>query len=471
MVVGMSMPYRVEDQGLALENTIQEKDRPFKVGSLSYTTGGLVVLFILLLWGDFAWSAKERTIYQVVGIQLKHFGSSDFMFGLLMTGLPSAINLLIGPIVACWSDGFRSRWGRRIPFLLLPTPFIVLSIIGLAYSPAIGSFLNSCVTGGDPLLANTLIILSFSIFWTVFEVGTIAANAVFQGLINDVVPQRVIGRFFGLFRAMGLLVAIIFNYTLIGHAETEYIPIFLGVGVLYGIGFSVMCCNVKEGTYPPPVSVSDSPGWGLGAIRRYGKDCFGHPFWLLIIGVWSLSNLAFAPINCFSIPAARGFGLSMDAYGKYTAAAFVISFVLAFPLGWLTDKFHPVRMGFVMMMIYCVASTLGYFFVVDAQSFAIFWAAHVVFSGSYMTVTAGMFMHLFPRLRYGQYASAANLVHNVLLMASAPFIGLLLDATGQHYQHVFLMSGVVAAITLLGWRFMYRRFMALGGPGGYVPPA
>jgi hypothetical protein len=40
----------------------------------------------------------------------------------------------------------------------------------------------------------------------------VIANAVFGGLINDVVPPALIGRFFGLFRAVSLLAGIIFNF-------------------------------------------------------------------------------------------------------------------------------------------------------------------------------------------------------------------------------------------------------------------
>ncbi|MFA4943950.1 MAG: hypothetical protein WC789_04535 [Lentisphaeria bacterium] len=34
----------------------------WSVGTLSYTRGGLLALFGWLLWGDFAWSMKERAI-------------------------------------------------------------------------------------------------------------------------------------------------------------------------------------------------------------------------------------------------------------------------------------------------------------------------------------------------------------------------------------------------------------------------
>ena len=38
----------------------------WRVGTLTYTGGALAVLFCWLLWGDFAWSMKERAIGPII---------------------------------------------------------------------------------------------------------------------------------------------------------------------------------------------------------------------------------------------------------------------------------------------------------------------------------------------------------------------------------------------------------------------
>ena len=58
------------------------------VGTLTYTSAGLALLFSWLLWGDFAWSMKERSVTTVVQLLLKKFGSSDKLAGLFMGTLP-----------------------------------------------------------------------------------------------------------------------------------------------------------------------------------------------------------------------------------------------------------------------------------------------------------------------------------------------------------------------------------------------
>ena len=111
----------------------------WKVGSLTYTTTGLTILFCWLLWGDFAFALQERSVGSVIQLLFKKFQASDTLMGLLIGSLPPGLGMILSPIVGYKSDRHRGRWGRRIPFLLLPTPVIVLSIIALALSPNAGN--------------------------------------------------------------------------------------------------------------------------------------------------------------------------------------------------------------------------------------------------------------------------------------------------------------------------------------------
>src|ERR1044072_9177219 len=121
-----------------------EKPR-WRVGTLSYGRGGLYALFAWLLWGDFAWQLKQRAAVPVAQLMLKQFGASDFLLSLLVGSLPSALGMIIGPVVSVRSDRHRGRRGRRIPFLLFSTPFIVLGMAGLAFTPAIGAWLDQAL--------------------------------------------------------------------------------------------------------------------------------------------------------------------------------------------------------------------------------------------------------------------------------------------------------------------------------------
>jgi hypothetical protein len=86
--------------------------------------------------------------------------------------IPAALGFFLGPIVSVMSDNHRSRWGRRIPFLLIPTPIATLSVCGLAFSPKLGTWLHEWLGafhahlpqgegGRVSSAANTLAMLAF----------------------------------------------------------------------------------------------------------------------------------------------------------------------------------------------------------------------------------------------------------------------------------------------------------------------
>jgi len=114
----------------------------FTVGTLTYTALGLATLTFWLLWGDVAWSLRDRSVPSVMQLLFQKFGASNFVSSLLISTLPYAMILLIGPIISYRSDRHRSRWGRRIPFLAIHIPFVVLSMIAVAFSPQLGELLH-----------------------------------------------------------------------------------------------------------------------------------------------------------------------------------------------------------------------------------------------------------------------------------------------------------------------------------------
>src|SRR5215210_3136046 len=267
------------------------KPKLWHVGTLTYTTGRLVVLFAWLLWGDFAWSLKDRSVPPVVQLLLKKFDVRDVLMGILTGSLPAAIGLFLGPVISYKSDRHRGKWGRRIPFILLTTPITSLTMFGLAASPWLGTQLHTLLGSSAPD-PTTCFLIVFGVCWTLFEFATIAANAIFGALVNDVVPQAVIGRFYGLFRALSLIAGMVFNWYIIGHAKDYYMCIFIGMGLLYGVGVTLMCLNVKEGGYPPPPPVEAVHGKRRGflaATITYLHECFGHRYYLWYFAAFTVA--------------------------------------------------------------------------------------------------------------------------------------------------------------------------------------
>ncbi len=445
------------------------------MGSLAYTRGGLAALFGWLLWGDFAWSMKERAVGPVFQLLLTRFRASNTTMAVLLSVLPSAIGLFLGPIVSFRSDRYRSRMGRRIPFMLMATPIAAAAMAAIAFSPMLGQATHRALGLHSPGL-NSSILLYFGLFWVLFEVATIAANAVFGAFLNDVVPSSLLGRFFGLFRAMSLLAGMIFNFWLLKTAEDHYVWVFASISLLYGVGFTTMCLRVKEGQYPPPPEIpadqrSRSVGQRfMGAAKAYFRECYSKPYYLWVFAALIVSGLSFVPVNLYSIPYAKSLNISMEVYGKYVALTYGISLVLTYILGSLADRFHPLRVGMVALFLYGVSCLWGGNAATSAGPFGIAFMLHVVLSGTFFTATASLGQRLLPHEKFAQFSSAYGILGSLISMVATFAFGRFLDLSGSVYRYTFLAGAIVAFISLILFFIVYRQFNKLGGPQQYNAP-
>lgn len=470
--------------------------KTWRVGTLTYTAGGLTVLFLWLLWGDFAWAMRDRSIVGMASWYLSSLQVPNWVFGILMSSFPGAVSLVLGPVISLKSDRHRGRWGRRIPFLLVTTPIAALGMVGLAFTPVLSKWLHSLGQPGSALGARlhhwlgdsswgagflsaienetVVAVLCFTVFWAAFEFATIAGQSVFGGLINDVVPQALLGRFYALFRAISLIDGMIFNYWIMGHVPDHFTLILASIGIFYGVAFMWVCLKVKEGDYPPPPPPDPAQtGWAkgfFGGAKTYLRECFKHPYYVRVFLLMMAATMAFLPINTFALPYAKSLAVNMDTYGSYLALTFMISLGLAFPLGWLVDRVHPLRVVAGSLVGYLLVTIGATFFVKDASTFLFFWVAHGVLSGCYFTSAASLGQRLFPREKFAQFASAALLFSAPLHMGLAPLVGLIIDRTGNVYRYAFTAGGVLAFIGLLAAWSVYGRFKQLGGPKNYVAP-
>lgn len=489
-VVGVVVPIppaEAVDLPPTMEYAIPAMGKIWTVGTLVYTVGGLCILFFWLLLGDFALNLRDRSVGPTVQLFLKREGASDTVMALLLSSIPPFLGMIIGPIVSYRSDRLRSRWGRRIPFLIIPTPIAAVAMVGIAFCPQFGDALERLLGHRYSNTACTIAI--FGVFWTVFEVAAIVSASVFGGLINDVVPRPVLGRFYGLFRAVSLIDGMIFNYLLIGKAESHLPLMFIGIATVFGVGFVVMCLMVKEGDYPPPheilpppqlagtrplpsdakVVAPEVPGFA-NSVARYFRECYSHPHYLWCFAAFTFGSIAFLPVNVFSIPYAKSVDMDMDHYGKLIGSSYLISLILAYPLGSMVDRYHSVRVGLVALTLYAASTLWGATCIRDANTFGIALVIHTVLSGTYFTATASLGQALLPRSKFGQFASAGSVLTALVSMTVGPVLGGMLDTTGHNYRLTFVAGFILSCVAALVMFVVYRRFMQMGGPTGYIAP-
>lgn len=443
-------------------------------GTLTYTAGGLVALFCWLLWGDFVLQLKEKSVPPSLQLLLKQFHATDFVNGLLIGVLPHGIALVLSPIVSYRSDRHRGRWGRRIPYLLIPTPIAVLSMVGLSFAPAIGRWMHQ-LTGAGLMTETNAILLNLGIFWTLFELSSIVANAVFIALINDVVPREMLGRFFALFRILGLMASMTFTWFLFGKVEEHYVPIFLSIGLIYGLGFGAMCLFVKEGRYPNPEEEVHVPGakphGALAAAMTYLRECFTHPYYIWFFLAISLAQVAFHPIGLFYIYMAKSLGMTADELGKQVSTPQLFcSLLLGYPVGWLCDKVHPIRVAIIATLLYAGMASVAFVYIRDARSFTILQIICGSLAGAWATAYVPLSQVIFPKLQFASFFSAMTVCISLSLMLASAVTGKGLDLLHHDYRYIYLWASVFCVLSLICMLVVYRKFNAFGGTKGYVAP-
>lgn len=439
-------------------------------GTLVYTMGGLIALFAWLLLGDFAWSMRDRSVGPMAQWYLNSLKVPNLLFGLLISSFPALIGLILGPIISVKSDRHRGKWGRRIPFLLVTTPLAAFGMIGLGFTPIVAEWVHGHFPDQSAMVVS---LVCFGVFWAAFEFATIASQAVFGGLVNDVVPASLLGRFYGLFRMVSLVDGMIFNWWIYGKVPTHFTFIFVVIGLFYGIAFLLVCLRIKEGEYPPPPPdpAKSNPVSGFfREVKTYCRECFTNPYYIAVFVMLMVAGLTFAPVNTFAIPFSKSLAVPEDHYGKSLAITFAISFLLAYPLGWLSDVFHPLRTAMAALAGYLVVCVWGGLFATTEWNFLVAWVLHGVLSGTYFTCAASLGQRLFPKNKFAQFASAAGIFGSLATMVMAPAIGFTIDASQNNYRLTFYIGAGLAALALGMAMYVFGKFARLGGPKNYTAP-
>jgi hypothetical protein len=340
----------------------------------------------------------------------------------------------------------------------------------LAISPKIGGLVHAWLGVESPGL-HVCILGTFTLCWVIFEVASIIANTIFGGLVNDVVPQALMGRFFGLFRMVTVLDGVLFNYFIIKHAEEHFFWIYVGTGLFYAVGFTIMCLKVKEGQYAPVELVGAADPHGkIEALKAYFRECYSKPYYLWIFGGIIFGTMSFEPVHSFSIFYAKSMGMSVESYGKFLATSYMVSFISSYVIGSLADRFHPLRMGMISLAIYLPVTFAGAMWGTNADRFGWAFLIHMIVSGIYYASVASLGQRLYPKMKFAQFASAAFLLQSILRALLPPGIGLVLDFSGHHYRLTFVASGMLATVGLISMGMAYRKFQRLGGTRDYTAP-
>ncbi len=503
-----------------IQNPARAEGAPklYHAGTLAYTKPALAILFFWLLWGDFCYTVMESVTNPIMQLKFKALEASNTEIGLILGTIPGIVYCTLNPIISFKSDRYRSRWGRRIPFILFSLPFIVMALMGLAYGDRLGFWLHAHIGILQKVSANHVAMLTLGVLLVTFIFFNTFVTTTFWYLFRDVVPEHLLARFMSWFRLLGLGSSALYLNFIFPYSDTHSTQIFIGAAVLYLGGFGLMILNVREGQYPPAPPYIGGQTGPVAAIMTYGKECHSHVhywyFWALTF-IGSIGGGA-AVFNLFFL---QRVGLDLFQIGRIQMTASIVTAVLVLGAGWLADRYHPIRV--------VIAATIMGLFVTPINLIWLFWhpsagavwtwqahwlqsvpLIHIQHWHLHMThlgpliqirqvylvqfcITVGLaapvaalsamwdpvlLMRIFPQERLGQFCSTNAVWRSAGSILGATLAGAALDFVGRRvgvdrayfYIPIWQLAfGIPAFILLLK---MYRSWKRYGGDDTYVAP-
>jgi MFS family permease len=456
-----------------------------RVGTITYTKAGLLAVFFYLLWGDFCFSLMETVMPSLLPPRLAQLGAPNWTVGLIMTTIPNLMTLIVNPIVSFRSDRFRSRWGRRIPFLAVASPFVALFLVLLGFSEPISHTLHQVALGGR-FSQMTVLLAVICVLMILFQMFNAVIQSIYYYLFNDVIPSALLARVMSLFRIVGSTAGVFYSWFIFPFSENHLMQIFLGGGLLYLLGFGLMCARVKEGDYPPPPPSLGHQRGILAAIETYVAECFTHRFYWFIFLANAFWAMTWAS-GAFGLAGALQYmGFDRTYLGHLGAATGVTAIILLLPGGYLADRFHPLRI--MLLGIFCgwCMGPLWIAFFFFRHSFSLHTAEMINIVLSLVSLPIGMlasageialFMRILPRDRYGQFCSANALIRSSALIFGGIACGVMLDLAkrlsadpNDCYRFLPVWNWVFGTGYVFFYYLVFREWRRLGGASGFVPP-
>ncbi len=445
----------------------------YATGTLRYTTRSLAVLFGWLLWGDFAFSFFESIFSRFIPLYLKDLQASNTLIGVMTGSIAGMVNIFFLPNISQWSDRYRSRWGRRIPFLFWSTPITVASLILIGFAPEIGGWLHgNLLSAWAPRLSKHAVILTLLCGCVVsYHLFNMVLVFAYTCLLRDVVPQRVMGRFLSWFRIVGTVALFAFLWYVFPRVVSYRKLVCAGIGTFYLISFLLMCSRFREGEYPPPPSgTARNPGI-LISFGRYFRDCLGIPIYRNFFITYVLMAAAAVSTNPFLVLYARdSLGLSMDDMGKIFAWGALASALAYFPVGLMCDRFNPMLVSLAALAGFAPVSALAYFLVHDRTTWLVYSIVAMIPSVGWGLGSMALSMALFPKKEFGQFSSGLNVFGCGGLILGNYLAGEFMDWTHSFYRLIFVWATICFILALIPMIGVYREWKRHGGPHHYVPP-
>ncbi|MCL0059723.1 MFS transporter [Dehalococcoidia bacterium] len=283
------------------------------------------------------------------------------------------VDAIADPLVGHFSDKSKSRFGRRIPFIAVGTPFLVISWILIFHPPvAAESVVNALYLA---------VVLGF--FWIFFTVVVAPHLALLPEIVSARSERINLATYLAIFGILGLFIAFLGSGFLVEHFDFGVMAIVMGS--IAFISFYVPVVFVRETPWSRAKEVSLS-------LTEAIKHCFTNRPFLYYVSAFAIFLVMGIAVVTAAVPfivtVLMGVGEEWAGYalGMMTGVA-----LLSFPIiNYLAKRFGKKTVFAASMLLFSIlASMLG---TIGVFPFAPFY--HGLFLIALMGVAVSSFLML-----------------------------------------------------------------------------
>ncbi len=382
---------------------------------------------LLIMLANVGWTISFAFLGPLMLLRLNRLGVNEGTLGLLGSSNLWVVSFLV--MYFSWkSDHCTSRWGRRLPFLFMSVPFIILSISLFPFFVWV------------PMLITLTIVQMLA---------TDVKASTFPLLNIDCVRKDVLARMGSINAiACGLVAFVGVRYGVRLADVAEWLPYILGSGILCITTYAATF--IKEPPIHNPTSETFKPwsalkvGWsdkrniimmlGVGTIHAF-MCMYGTWVWL-----YAKNDLHIERADCAN-------ALSWSA---------LIGVVLAYPIGWAIDKLGSYK----IVSVFWVLQMIGFIYAMQVNSVngLIILSILVCCAGPFY---AGADMLVFKTCHpavVGSMTSSNSFLRNMNIGTIVFISGYMIQHT-HNYKAAFILGICVSTFGLIMF-WIYRYLMA-----------
>ncbi len=484
----------------------KKEPKLYHCGNLTYTLPQLYLLFFWLMLGVACIGLANTLPASILPIQIKALNISDTASWLILSCIGAVLNMTVCPYISVASDLYRSKWGRRIPFIALSMPPVVLALCLFAFTHQFGHALSAWTQPFWDTSPATMIAIVIGLVMLLFQFFMMWVNSVVWYIFIDIIPPQFFGRVMACIRLALQFSAAFFHYFLFPIAQKHASLIFLSVALLYAIGIILFCLNVKEGDYPPLTEeqLKRKEAKGLDQLkakcsgfREFLTYTFCHRIYVMRYGIHLVNAISGgAGVFGYFLMSKQlqltdtDIGHMNGISGMVCAAGILIATLL--PV--LVNRWHPMRIINYNSIFNCIIALPFYFrWLLGTMPPQVYVNLVIVnsiinlFLTGLITVSEQpLEMMLFPKSRYGTFCAMQAMLRSWAGLLAGLLVARLFDYVAQHFPacglalkygegwHYRLATPWsipwVLLAAYLSYLF-YRQWAKLGGYHSYAAPA